>query len=158
MELAANRSVKIYRIILRDYASFIWFIFSGTMAIFTIMGFVVAAIGLAEGAEDIGIMLLAQVVTLVLFALPVWLLRRRYQFIKQVLEQGDLVSGTVTRVRGLGSERRVHYGYQVGSQAYNTRNMIVIYGFRSPERKGSNVQIAYNPENPAQAFITSLYF
>lgn len=158
MELTANHSVKAHRIVLRDYASFTWFLFSGAMLVLTLVGLVVTGISLVEGAEDIGAMLLAQFVSLLLLALPIWLLRKRYQFVKHVLEQGNLTNGTVTRVRGIGSERRVHYGYQVDSKAYNTRNVIIIYGFRSPERKGSNVQIAYNPDNPAHAFITSLYY
>ena len=154
MEMSSTRpAIKIHRILFRDYATFMWLLFT----IFAVGIFVFAIVGVVTGGAGDEEAITGAISTIIFVCIPGFAFWNRFNMLKNVLEQGPITEGVVAQVRGIGSQRRVFYAYKVNGKAHVTRNVIIIGGFRSPERKGNIVQVAHDPEKPSRAFIVSLY-
>lgn len=129
MIMEGYRTVSIRKILFRDYWSFILFLFSA-ISLFAVVG-----------------------IPFLLISIP--LLMRRIGRIRNAIEEGMIIDGTVDRIDSSSSTRTVWYSYMVQGENYRTKNWSMKFG--NSLRKNDKVEIAYSMEDPSIAFPVCLY-
>lgn len=127
--MANGRKVKISRVLFRDYVSYILLIMSVTC--------------------------LVLIVTSPLTLLFGFFLVRRVLMIKRVVEHGDLAEGTIVGLRFLRARWKISYVYQANGTNYQASHTIV--AFKSPLELSEKTAVAYDPHNPQNPCLVTLY-
>lgn len=123
------RKASVKRILFRDYASFCLFLVS--------------------------LISLAGVLSIPLLLISIPLLIRRVGRIRNAVEEGMVVSGTVVKTDSSSSTRTYWYTYQVQGETHRTKNWSMFY---SPSfQLNDTIDIAYSIESPSWAFPLLLY-
>lgn len=122
-------SVRLRKIVVTDYWSFILLLLN-LAATITVVG-IPALLGL----------------------LP--LLIRRLRGIQRILNTGQATTGVVLRKKFLRGEWVLNYGFKSGSTVVQARNFVL--GFKIPLKKGDEVEVLYDSENPSRAYLPILY-
>ena len=123
------RTVSVKKVVFGDYASFSLLILC-FISLITILG-----------------------IPILLISIP--LLVRRVRKIRNAVEDGMLVNGTVVKTDSSQSTKTTWYTYLVQGQEYTTKNWTMYYAKKY--NVNDALEIAYSMDDPSVAFPAELY-
>jgi hypothetical protein len=123
------RTVSVKKVVFKDYASFSLLILC--------------------------LILLVSIVGIPLLLIPIPLLVRRVRKIRNAVENGMLVNGTVVKTDSSQSTKTTWYTYLVQGEEYTTKNWTMYYAKKY--KVNDALEIAYSMEDPSVAFPAELY-
>ena len=127
--MTTSLKVKIGKILIKDYLSFLLLLFSVASLVFIV-----------------SIPLLV-----ILLPLLIW----RVSSIKKTIEKGETVQGILASKRYTRGEWILWYVFKIGEQVYKVRNVVV--AFKLPLGEKDAVLVTYDPQKPQRAFLAALY-